>query len=143
MAVWLLEWPETEFKMVMRGFFAAMPHAQVWRVPGDGGVILLGSGTPIGYDRGRVAEVLRRPRIREDLAELAGGPGSEEGFSKLFLGDGRRFESYVSGSPEVTDEFPWIEYPYFRSRTRSYLKHPAVFKWAPPGPGETQLLPRR
>ena len=32
----------------------------------------------------------------------------------------------LAGAPEVTDEFPRIEYPYFRSKTRAYYRHPAI-----------------
>ena len=28
--------------------------------------------------------------------------------------------------PELTDEFPRLEYPYFRSKTRAYYRHPAI-----------------
>ncbi|MBI5623833.1 MAG: fused MFS/spermidine synthase [Elusimicrobia bacterium] len=133
LAVWLLEWPETEFKMVLRSFLASMPHAQVWRVTDkeEGGVVLLGSNEPIIVDRRLVRARLRKPAVREDLLEIDGEFASEEAFWRLFMGAGGRYAGYVSDAPEVTDDFPRIEYPYFRSRRSAYRKHPDILRWRP------------
>lgn len=132
LAVWLLETPETEFKMVMKSFLSAAPFSQVWRaMPSGEGVILLGSNDEIPLDRKRARSRLRSAGVYEDMLEFNRDLESEESFWKLYLGPAERFSGYLEGVSEVTDDFPRIEYPYFRSKTPPYQEHPAVLKWPP------------
>ncbi|MDD5630107.1 MAG: hypothetical protein PHU21_13645, partial [Elusimicrobia bacterium] len=126
-SVLLPEYPETDFKMVMKSFIAAFPHSQMWFAsPAKKGLVMLGSDRTLPEDRGRVRRRLRDPGLREDVAELVATGISAASFWDLYLGPGERFQDYLARSPEITDEFPRLEYPYFRSKTRAYYKHPAI-----------------
>lgn len=130
LAVWLPEYPETEFKMVLKSFVSAMPRTQMWlgTVPHNG-LVMLGSEQPIAVDRERIRKNLADPLVRRDLLELNPEFATEAAFWRLYLGPGERFARYLAESPEVTDDFPRIEYPYFRSKTRKYYRHPELFDW--------------
>ncbi|MBI5239621.1 MAG: hypothetical protein HY926_04055 [Elusimicrobia bacterium] len=127
LAVLLPEYPETDFKMVMKSFISAFPHSQMWfGSPRKKGLIMLGGERPLPEDRALVRRRLRDAGLREDLREVSETKLGEAAFWDLRLGLGGNFRDYLSGSPEVTDEFPRLEYPYFRSKTRAYYKHPAI-----------------
>ena len=121
------EYPETDFKMIMKSFINALPQSQLWLGTRDkGGLIMLGSEAPISHDRARVAERLKEKAIRDDLAEIDKEFVDDKSFWKLYLGEGSGQRAYLADSPEITDDFPRLEYPYFRSKTPAYVKHPAV-----------------
>ena len=127
LAVWLPEYPEPDFKMVMKSFVSALPHSEFWLGTADkGGLVMLGSETPIPLDRGLVRERLKDPRVRADLLEINAEFAKEGAFWKLELGSGESYRDYLADSPEITDDFPRLEYPYYRAKTPAYLKHPAV-----------------
>ncbi len=127
LSVWLPEYPEPDFKMVMKSFVSAMPQTQFWLGTADkGGIVMLGSQTPLPRDRVRVRERMKDPGLRTDLRELNGEFEREDAFWELALGSGESFRDYLSGSPEITDDFPRLEYPYHRAKTSAYLKHPAI-----------------
>lgn len=133
LSVWLPMYPEPDFKMVMKSFISALPHSQMWFVTaGKGGLMMLGSDLPLPEDHGRVRRRLKDSGLREDFQELSKEAPGEESFWKLYLGPGGRFQDYLADSPEITDEFPRLEYPYFRSKTRAYYKHPSILSWPLP-----------
>lgn len=127
LAVWLPEYPEPDFKMVMKSFVAAVPHSQMWLgMREKGGLIMLGSASPLPADRALVRRRLQDAGLQADLRERGGEPAAEDAFWRLFVASGEDLEGYLADSPEVTDDFPRLEYPYFRSKSPSYAKHPAV-----------------
>lgn len=129
-AVWIPGYPEPEFRMVMKSFTSAFPHVQVWRgTSSHNGLVMLGGSVPIPLDPGRVGRRLADPGIRSDMLQFDREFQSEGAFWSLYQGSGERFRNYLEDSPEVTDDFPRIEYPYFRSLRRSYYKEPAIFRW--------------
>ena len=132
-AVWVPDYPESEFLMIMKSFLVSFPHTQVWRCDRQAsGSLLLGSDTPLTLDRARIAKRLKEPAIREDLLEFNKDFETEAAFWSLYLGPGERFREMLSGVREVSDDFPWIEYPFFRSLDRkAYLRSPAFFTWPP------------
>ncbi len=132
-AVWVPDYPESEFLMIMKSFLVSFPHTQVWRCDAQGrGVLLLGSDTPMLLDRALIAKRLKEPEIRRDLLEFNKDFEKEAAFWSLYMGPGERFREMLSGVREVSDDFPWIEYPFFRSLDRkAYLRSPAFFNWPP------------
>ena len=127
LSVWLPEYPEPDFKMVMKSFTSAMPQTQFWLGTAErGGLVMLGSEAPLALDRTRVRERMKDPALRSDMHELNGEFESTEGFWKLRLGSGESFRDYLSDSPEITDDSPRLEYPYYRAMTPAYFKHPAI-----------------
>lgn len=127
LAVWLPEYPEPDFKMVMKSFVAAVPYSQMWLGTTDkGGLIMLGSASPLPADRALVRRRLKDAGLQADLRERNNELGSEESIWRLYLGSGESLNGYLADAPEVTDDFPRLEYPYFRSKSPSYAKHPAI-----------------
>jgi spermidine synthase len=127
LTVWLPEYPEPDFKMVMKSFAQAMPRTEMWLgTRRKGGLVMLGSEAPIAADRALVRRRLAQPALKTDLSELDDEFKTEDGFWSLRLGTGESYASYLAGSPEITDDFPRLEYPYFRSKTRAYQAHPSV-----------------
>ncbi|TBR23199.1 hypothetical protein EPO15_06410, partial [bacterium] len=144
LAVWLPYYPESEYQMVMKSFLSSFPHSQVWNASLDGGgILMLGSDSPISEDRARVGERLKRPEFREDFVGSGAALTKEDSFWKLYLGPGERFKEYLASTPVVTDAYPWIEYPYFRSRRPEYLKPPAFLYWPPYGTSSKAARPGR
>jgi hypothetical protein len=116
--------------MPLQRFVDEMLYAQVWLGSvGRGGVILLGGNSPWTLDRAQVRRRLADPRVRRDLAEFNDEYKTEGDFEKLYEGTGARFAEYLRGTPEVTDEFPRIEYPYFRSREPDHARAPEILNW--------------
>ncbi len=129
-AVWIPAYPETEFQMVMKSFVAAFPETQIWRATRSlRGILMLGSEKPIRLDERRIGRRLREPAVRADMLQFDREFEKASAFWGLYLGEGRHFEEYLRGVPELTDDFPRIEYPYFRSQRRDYLRFPAFFSW--------------
>lgn len=129
-AMWLPEYPESEFRMLMKTFVDAFPHTQFWRgTPKGEGLIMIGGNDPILLDKEEVGRRLRAPAVREDLLQFNRDLEREETFWSLYLGDGERFRDYLAGAERVTDDRPMIEYPYFRSRRADYMTRPAVITW--------------
>lgn len=127
LSVWLPEYPEPDFKMVMKSFVSAMPQTQFWLGTADkGGIVMLGSETPLSLDRARARGRMKDSGVRADMRELNGEFKDENALWRLPLGSSDSFRDYLSGSPEITDDFPRLEYPYYRAMTPAYLKHPAV-----------------
>jgi len=126
-AVWLPEYPEPDFKMVMKSFIEAMPYSQMWLGTIDqGGLIMLGSSAPLPDDHERVRRRLRDAGVQSDLREYNTEFGTERAFWRLLAGSGESYEDYLKDSPEITDDFPRLEYPYFRSLRREYYQHPVL-----------------
>lgn len=135
LAVWLPFYPESEYQMVMKSFLTSFPHTQVWNASLDGGgILMLGSGSPISEDRALLAKRFKRPEVRQDILVDDAAFAEDETFWKLYLGPGERFKDYLAAAPVVTDAYPWIEYPYFRSRRDDYLRPPAFLSWPPYNP---------
>jgi len=127
LAVWLPEYPEPDFKMVMKSFVAAVPYSQMWLGTTErGGLIMLGSASPLPSDRARLRARLKDAGLQVDLRERNSEFGTEKAFWTLFVASGESLTSYLADSPEVTDDFPRLEYPYFRSKSAAYSKHPTI-----------------
>lgn len=54
------------------------------------------------------------------------GLGAPEVFWRLRLGPGESFSRYLGDSPEITDDFPRLEYPYFRFLRAGYYLNPRI-----------------
>jgi spermidine synthase len=127
LAVWLPEYADPDFKMVMKSFISALPHTQMWLATKEkGGILMLGSAAPLPLDRARVSARLKEAGVKADLREFNAEFAREDAFWSLYLGPGESFESSLKASPMITDDFPRLEYPYFRSKTGEYYRHPAI-----------------
>ena len=51
-----------------------------------------------------------------DMREMDGEFAKEDAFWKLRLGSGESYHDYLSESPEITDDFTRLEYPYYRAK---------------------------
>lgn len=130
MTVWLPGYPESEFKMVMKSFLSVFPSVQIWRASGSTtGIAMLGSDQPILLDHERVRRRRQDPEIRRDMLEFNPEFKDESSFWDLYVGSGEQFQGYLKGTAEVTDDYPWIEYPYFRAMKADYYRPPEIFSW--------------
>ena len=92
---------------------------------------MIGGSQPIEDRREVLARRLHEPLVRQDMLEFDGEFKKDEAVWSLYHGPGERFAKYLEDARVVTDERPWIEYPYFRSLDPNYIKPPEVLGWPP------------
>lgn len=140
LAVWLPDYPEPDFKMIMKSFVSAMPYSQIWLgTIKRGGIIMVGSNAPLPDDHARVERRLRDAGVQADLHEFSQEFGTPEAFWRLYVGPGESFTRYLSDSPEISDDFPRLEYPYFRSLQPGFYRNPRITA-EPPSASTLQKL---
>jgi spermidine synthase len=105
MLQWLWhELPDQQYRMVMRTFLAAFPHATLWA----DGTLLIGSRTP---------QALSQAEVQERLARLPGQAAlrgisltSASSVLQLFTADRAEMEQFVGPGPVLSDDRPYLEY---------------------------------
>ncbi|HVE14605.1 MAG TPA: fused MFS/spermidine synthase [Elusimicrobiota bacterium] len=129
LTVWVPAYPVTEFDMVLKSFRAACPYTQFWRRPGEpDGLIMIGSRSPIPHDPARIRARLRRPEVRKDMLEYNPEFKNEDAFFSYRFEPPPGYFAFLDGVPEVTDDFPRIEHPYFRSLQPGYFRGPEILR---------------
>jgi hypothetical protein len=81
--------------------------------------------------REAVSRRFREAAVRKDYLEFDKEFYDLSGLWGLYLGPKERFATVLKDVPEVTDDKPWIEYPYFRSKSAEYFRAPRVLRWDP------------
>ncbi|MBO0685126.1 MAG: hypothetical protein J2P45_18395, partial [Candidatus Dormibacteraeota bacterium] len=122
----MLEWlyfgvTLTELREHVRTFASVFPYVTVMISPMRGGVYLLGSDRPIGWDSATVSRVLGS---RQATTDLSGAPdyGGVAGRSwpQLFEGmrwlQGAQVNRFAGAAPLITDDRPRTEYYLLRRR---------------------------
>ncbi len=107
MTQWLPPFSDYQYKLILRTFLAAFPHATLWQ-DGD---LLIGSKSPITVDRAALEARLRHPQVREDLA--GAGIGGADEFLRRFNASTEELRVVAGEGPVITDDRPYLE--YFRS----------------------------
>ncbi|MEA3283688.1 MAG: fused MFS/spermidine synthase [Synergistota bacterium] len=112
------DFPEDAFKSVMATFCSVFPHFSLWFASPDI-IAMIGGKAPLHLNLKGIDERMKSPKLTTELREI----GLDDPFhlmGHLLMGqaDG---ESFVSGFPVVTDDFPFIEYSIPRSM--HYLRY--------------------
>jgi spermidine synthase len=111
-----------EFKTHLRTFRSAFPHVDVVLSPNKTGVFLLGSDTPLVFNRARLETVLGSASAQSDLAiapddlKLDGAGWAREILADDLLNDAE-VDAFVGPGPLITDDNPISEYFLLRSLT--------------------------
>ncbi len=95
------------------------PHVRAWSGPTPHeGFLLIGTHQPLAMAQvpGKIRKLYQQPAVAADLREW--GPELDEAnkILDLYMGDDRLMRSMVAGSPIITDDHPWTEFPLWRSR---------------------------
>jgi spermidine synthase len=104
-----------ELKQHLHTFRSVFPHVQVLISPGQGGIYMLGSDRPIGWDRDTVARVFGSPAASRgiedapDYGRVAGRswPSVLNGMRWM---DGEDVDRFAGNAPLITDDHPLTEY---------------------------------
>ena len=107
MTQWLPPFSDYQYKLILRTFLEAFPHATLWQ-DGD---LLIGSKSPITVDRAALEARFRNPQVREDLA--GAGIGGADDFIRRFNASTEELRAVAGEGPIITDDRPYLE--YFRS----------------------------
>jgi spermidine synthase len=108
MAQWVpLYWLALDdLRMVLRTFAGAFEHSSVWFTGGD--LILVGSPSPIRFDRPELARRMALEPVKRDLAEL--DIESPEDLLGLYVNSGTKAVARAENSPLITDDLPFLEF---------------------------------
>lgn len=107
MTQWLPPFSDFQYKLILRTFLAAFPHATLWQ-DGD---LLIGSRSPITVDRATLEARFRNPQVRAGM-EAVGVPTAGE-FLSRFNATTDELRAVAGEGPVITDDRPYLE--YFRS----------------------------
>lgn len=107
MTQWLPPFSDYQYRLILRTFLAAFPHATLWQ---DGDV-LIGSKRPITVDGAELGVRFQQPQVRTALAAV-GLVGPDE-FLRRFNAATEELRAVAGQGPLITDDRPSIE--YFRS----------------------------
>lgn len=103
-AQWIGHRDEVHYKLIMRTFLAAYPHATLWA---DGG-IMIGSSEPLRVSREAFERKGEDPAVRALLARL--GLRSFEDLLRRYTAGPDELRQFVGEGPILTDDRPLLEY---------------------------------
>jgi spermidine synthase len=109
-----------DFKAHVRTFRSVFPNVIIAVGPGGNGFYMLGSRVPLAFDRTRVATVLSRPHVVEDISSAYDSPvHTLDEWTDLVptlvrLG-GEEVERFCGAGPSITDDRPLPEYFLLRT----------------------------
>jgi spermidine synthase len=101
---WIGHREETHYKLIMRTFLAAYPHATLWA---DGGV-MIGSLEPLIVSRAVYERRFRDPSARAALA--SGGLETFDRLLERYTAGPEEMQRFVGHGPVLTDDLPLLEY---------------------------------
>ncbi len=112
--LWVPVAPMSESKMVLRTFATAFPYVSVWRGPTYPGFYLMGSQHPITDVESKIRAGFKDSTVVADLIEWDETCSSPERIMALYLCDRQALLDFTQGSPVVSDDRPYTEFPMFR-----------------------------
>ncbi|MDI1354030.1 MAG: fused MFS/spermidine synthase [bacterium] len=116
MCLWIPPDSKTEIKMIMRSFYEIFPKTIVFGGPSYPGFFLLGSDSDLEADPARFASADRDSLIMHDLNEWSHLFNSSIGLLDLQIMTAAQLWDNVKDSPVITDNFPYTEFPLWRSK---------------------------
>jgi spermidine synthase len=111
-----------EFKTHLRTFRSVFPHVDVVLSPGKNGAYLLGSDSPLVFDRAALEAVLGSSEAKLDMASAPDDPNLDgAGWAReIMAGDwlhDAQVDAFVGPGPVITDDRPISEYYLIRTLT--------------------------
>jgi spermidine synthase len=114
--LWVPPEGASEVKMIVRTFLDVFEHVSAWSGPvPDVGMYLIGSRRPPGDVAAKIRRGYARPAVLADLVEWDTECDRPEKVLDLYLADEQELAYFVSGSPTITDDRPYTEFPLWRS----------------------------
>ncbi len=115
--LWVPPGNESEVKMILRTFVEVFPHVSAWRGPDLSleGIFLLGGRRPPGRGEERIRQGYGQAAVVADLTEWDSVWDRPEKILDLYVAEGRDLRGLVSGSPVITDDRPYTEFPLWRA----------------------------
>jgi spermidine synthase len=101
---WIGHRDELHYKLIMRTFLQAYPHATLWA----GGGLMIGSAAPLQISRGAFARKLEDPAARAALARA--GFDSFDALLRRYSAGPEEMRAFVGDGPLLTDDRPLLEY---------------------------------
>jgi spermidine synthase len=101
---WIGHREEVHYKLIMRTFLEAYPHATLWA---DGG-LMIGSEQPLRISRAAFDRKATDPVMRDVLAFA--GLGTFEALVRRYTAGPDEMRRFVGDGPVLTDDSPLLEY---------------------------------
>jgi spermidine synthase len=133
MCLWMPGESLAEVKMVLKTYLSVFDHVQVWAGPEPvPGILLTASVHEVQGLRERIRKLYGQSLILADLREWGSELDQPEKILDLYLSDERELSAFVAGSEILTDDTPYTEFPFWRSRQNPeeyrQLLTPAIFR---------------
>jgi spermidine synthase len=131
LCLWIPSVQASEVKLVMKTFQTVFPNAQVWRAPRTpaSGFYMMGFRNPGGPTRPIGAGFYPQSDAAAILADLNEFTWEDripslDSLQSLFWMGPDALTKYVENVPPITDDHPYTEFPYWRSRRdRDFRRH--------------------
>jgi spermidine synthase len=104
MLQWIGDREVTPYKLIMRTFLEAFPHATLWA----NGSLMVGTREPLRLDRASLERRLADAAIQADLAAI--GLDGYDALLKLYTAGPREMRAFVGAGDILTDDRPLVEY---------------------------------
>ncbi len=112
--LWVPPAPMSESKMILRTFAVVFPYVSVWAGPGLQGFFLLGTHHPLHDVEARIRRGFKDPAAVADLVEWDPRCDRPGKVLALRLCDRDELLKFTSGSPIISDDHPYTEFPLWR-----------------------------
>jgi spermidine synthase len=116
LCLWVPPAPMSESKMILRTFATTLPYVLVFEGPTYRGFYLIGTFRPLNYIKARIERGFSDPKIVADLKEWGDSSDTPEKVLALHVCDRDGLLRFTQGSPILTDDRPYTEFPLWRMR---------------------------
>jgi spermidine synthase len=107
----------SEVKMIMRTYLDVFEHVRVWAGPrAQPGFLLIGSHQPVRDIAERIRRLYANPAVVADLRTWGSALDRPEKMLDLYMGEGAQLHSALADALIITDDCPYTEFPFWRSR---------------------------
>lgn len=108
------------YMMALKSFAKVFPESAAWSVPENVGILMTGyKGPKLRIDMNKFSDFFKRPFVAEDIAEFAHSGLKSHIANPFYLvslikNDGASILKSAENLPEVTDDYPYLEFSYRR-----------------------------
>ncbi|MBN1405780.1 MAG: fused MFS/spermidine synthase [Candidatus Omnitrophica bacterium] len=106
-----------ERKYIFKTFYTVFPNTTIWSGPHNWGFYIIGALKPINIDTEKIKNAFENKKLLNDLREYDNSCTTLSQLLNLLIMDSAAINEYTKGSPVITDNFPYTEFPLWR-----YLK---------------------